>query len=675
MHERGLSSLRLLAAMLTLGCACVAPTDDVGAAGNELVFTAIEVAQPGPVIVARPRPRPPTIQVPRGCDRNTLVGIPRYTSSCPAASGSWRGRTGLSGVRTVGRAPICVYEYVGSRSRWSLDGLPHDMGSDDVLWRAPHQWLEPDCHAVVPLADPSVEATLAAVTDAHEAAWRSHIDRVDHLPSIAGSSGAPNLPRTVRVAVLDDVRQSTWGETDFPVAGTTHGQSVALTIRDVLCPNGRDSVCPLDFKSYPVITEGVTGGGSILALAESIVRAARDGADVINLSVGFDEAFAWRGDVETKAYFERAEVLRTALEYAGCRDAVVVAAAGNDGLGPSLPGRNVRPMYPAAFAYENRHRCYGARNELSEPLVYMASGVGPADEDIANTRPGSVAELVAPAFAVTFDDPRPNAGDERLPLRTGSSFGAAGVSAVAALVRAYWPDARAAEVMEVVLGSAVDLDRPANICNSRPQSLCDAHRVTACGALQGALDEVCSDSRYYWSCAWARWGLRCDTPAAGAPTGPVGTAFDPSVVATMLSSSFRSVGPGTCEASTVQQNGSQGHLCPDEAYDNGINDPGSLTEQPGDDPCRVCGMTVASDDPDDWAVVIGLEPELAGQLSSPVLRVGDESYALGDETIAAAASGRVVALPLRSFAYTPASATLSFQNGSGKALSSQLPVW
>src|SRR5438477_31328 len=76
----------------------------------------------------------------------------------------------------------------------------------------------------------------------------------------------------------------------------------------------------------PIKAAGASGTADLATVAAGIVRATDLGARVINLSLGAPEAV---------------DVLRQAIDYATSKDAVVVAAAGNNGL--------AEPFFPAAY--------------------------------------------------------------------------------------------------------------------------------------------------------------------------------------------------------------------------------------------------------------------------------------------------------------------------------------
>ncbi|MFD0889520.1 S8 family serine peptidase, partial [Streptosporangium algeriense] len=140
--------------------------------------------------------------------------------------------------------------------------------------------------------------------------------------------------------------------------------------------------------------------GDLGRLALGIVKAAQLGADVINVSI---QTSSDQPD------------LRNAVAYALAKDAVVVAAAGNVNKEDGTPG----PAYPAAY-----------------PGVVS---VGAANSD------GSVADysnsmtpvtVLAPGSDITSTWP----GRSYIEKENGTSFAAAYVSGVAALVRARHPE-------------------------------------------------------------------------------------------------------------------------------------------------------------------------------------------------------------------------------------------
>ena len=138
--------------------------------------------------------------------------------------------------------------------------------------------------------------------------------------------------RGIRVAVLDsgvlahpqfedsDVVHLDLAESGQTGPGATHGTSVASIIA------GREGIAPrADLISVRVL-DG-EGAGNSFQVAEGIIQAVDQGAQVINMSLGV---------------YEDASVLRQAVRYAHNQGVVMVAAAGNDGFD--------RMSFPAAYS-------------------------------------------------------------------------------------------------------------------------------------------------------------------------------------------------------------------------------------------------------------------------------------------------------------------------------------
>jgi membrane-anchored mycosin MYCP len=142
---------------------------------------------------------------------------------------------------------------------------------------------------------------------------------------------------------------------------------------------------------------------------QGIMDAVQFGADVINLSLATPD------DVPA---------LRHAVEYALRHNVVVVAAAGND-----LPQQGTGPYYPAAY-----------------PGVLAVGAAGPGGALAPFSDQRSPVAVTAPGVNVTTAYPGtfPDAYD---PAQSGTSFAAAFVSGVAALVRAAHPKLTAAQVV------------------------------------------------------------------------------------------------------------------------------------------------------------------------------------------------------------------------------------
>jgi subtilisin family serine protease len=140
------------------------------------------------------------------------------------------------------------------------------------------------------------------------------------------------------------------------------------------------------------------------------------GADVINLSLATPD------DVPA---------LRNAVEYALRHNVVVVAAAGND-----LPRGGSGPFYPAAY-----------------PGVLAVGAVGPGGVLAAFSDRRTPVAVTAPGVNVTSAYPG-TFPDAYAPVQNGTSFAAAFVSGVVALVRSAHPGLSAAQVVARIEATA-----------------------------------------------------------------------------------------------------------------------------------------------------------------------------------------------------------------------------
>jgi membrane-anchored mycosin MYCP len=152
-------------------------------------------------------------------------------------------------------------------------------------------------------------------------------------------------------------------------------------------------------------------------IANAIRLATDRGAGVINLSL-------------TTAPVQE---LIDAVNYAIAHNVVVVAAAGNEG------GATDQPAYPAAF-----------------DGVIAVAGVDENGDHVQTSTPGDYVDIAAPGKNIA--GPATQGGGYQLEPDGGTSFAAAYVSGVAALVKSYRPDLTGPQVVDRILRTA---DHPA----------------------------------------------------------------------------------------------------------------------------------------------------------------------------------------------------------------------
>ncbi|HEY2577205.1 MAG TPA: S8 family serine peptidase [Streptosporangiaceae bacterium] len=162
------------------------------------------------------------------------------------------------------------------------------------------------------------------------------------------------------------------------------------------------------------IKVNTTAGGFATLMAEGIRQAADDHAGVINVSI------CTSGDLPA---------LRNAVAYAQSHNAVIVAAAGNDGE----PNCTKSPFYPASYP-----------GVVS--VAASAEGGSVTGYSGGSRTPISV---TAPGADITSDGPRGVSTGNN-----GTSFAAAFVSGEAALIRSASPHLTAAEVVSRIEATA-----------------------------------------------------------------------------------------------------------------------------------------------------------------------------------------------------------------------------
>ncbi len=406
------------------------------------------------------------------CSGRRWIGInPDPDAECPKPTfGEWTYGPLFEGTDAPELRSYCLYESASDEPQ-DPDAVPIDT-------------LAPDCEVVVGYGHGFVDNNAVALEDAF-------MVQTDVVISLPKTSAPPT-----RVVVVDSAVCG-----DFPDGGDgvfEHGKAMSMMIRNLACPPGGPCLATVATElALPLVEtpKGLrpnfrTGGylGGISQMAVAIVKAMKragppgSGPLIINLSIGWDGR--WGGEITT-AWSDLEGPFRavnSALAYASCQGALVIAAAGNAGGGPDA---RRGPAYPAAWESEAAPdaRCANlgggpvSTTPSYRPLVYGASAVDGADVPLANERPKGRARLVAPAGHVVV-----SRDGIRSKVYSGSSVSTAVLSAAAATVWTYDDGLTAHDVMQKVYDGAVRLTEPAHLCIDMDD--CGmAHRVSMCGAV------------------------------------------------------------------------------------------------------------------------------------------------------------------------------------------------
>jgi subtilisin family serine protease len=608
-----------------------------------------------------------------GCDPSRLVGLTR--NSCPAATGQWQGRKlfpGTSNVVDANGYTYCRYQWQGDPQSVSFAGLPRDPVHGGLA----STWLVSDCPVVVALGEGQAETALRSVAEAYHQGYRAQLGRADKLPVLRNSLGIARRPQPTLVSVLDTAED---GPIDAEREGDAHGRLVGSIISDLSCPRSQGSGCASTVQGTKVLSpdprdqaRSVRSVAYVAELAAEIIALMQrtSGNVVLNLSIGYPASYAELVGGGAGGYHTATQALMAALDYATCHGALVIAAAGNSTDGPMLEASENEPMYPAAFTQLTTWSC------SARPLLHAAGGVMPDDAPLVNERPGSRPELVAPSYLVTQHVK--NTQVSALGLQTGTSFGAAAVSAAAALVWSYLPELDAEGVMARVRQAALTLPGlEADFC---PYGAACARvgRISMCSTLQRTLVEVCARPEFAASCS-SMPALSCQTPQASrgayvsAPVGKILSMAQPVDVQWQALKGTACAGDrvyGTRTATALSA------MCASDNFPNALDAPFELGTQPAGEGCRSCGVykPIGAGDPD--KLIIGLKPGYLVSALNGLTLVDDAggTYAIGAEAALAQGDG-LIAIPLKSKIKGKTAVLTHKLDGADTSVTSHIPIW
>ncbi|RZT77886.1 type VII secretion-associated serine protease mycosin [Micromonospora violae] len=236
-----------------------------------------------------------------------------------------------------------------------------------------------------------------------------------------------------------------------------HGTSMAGLIVGRGGDRNRQLGIAPEAKVLPIALSGSGGNGYDGEVARDIRWAADAGADVISLSIGFEQPASVR--------------IVEAVQYALSRNVVLVAATGAGGRTVNSPANT-----PGVIAVNSTTRSGGlARSSVAGPEVVLAA---PGDE------------IIAPVPTVVQDN--------GYAVASGTSQATAILAGVVALVRSRYPDLDAANVINRLIRTARDVGAPgrdpeygfgavdALAALQRPVPAVEGNPLLAAGAQPGA---------------------------------------------------------------------------------------------------------------------------------------------------------------------------------------------
>ncbi len=183
-----------------------------------------------------------------------------------------------------------------------------------------------------------------------------------------------------------------------------HGTRIAGIIADSTLDN-------VYIKPYKVMDKW--GNGTVITVAAGINCAVRDGVDVINVSIGFEED---------------SEILKAAIRNAEENDIVVTGAAGNDASDTIY--------YPASYSSVLKVTAINSENVLANFSSF-----------------GNGVDLAAPGVDIITS----NMGGGYISVK-GTSYATPFVAAAAASIMSVKQDASSEDIKEIILSSVVDVN-------------------------------------------------------------------------------------------------------------------------------------------------------------------------------------------------------------------------
>ena len=388
--------------------------------------------------------------------------------------------------------------------------------------------LTEDCPIVSPVADPDPIA--AQFWERQREAFLVQTEVVR-----PGGPAAATAPAITRVAVVDTAPTEFTSGQPGATGAYAHGRTVGLTIRELSC--FRNSNCTTFIANHLALGRAARNGATTIgtrgdlavAIRQAVVEWDKHNINnppgsplhhphlVINLSLGWEESpQRLSATIPTSQISDAATAsVKQALEYARCRGALIVAAAGNSGLGPVRPPG---PMYPGAWEQStapDKSRCtslglrLATQPRTNDALLRSVGGLDAADVRLADSRPKGRPPLNASAAFVVMKDPSDAAG--RSPVLTGTSMAAAVVSAAVASAWSVRVDASPFDIDDAVYKSGEPMGATADYCLGAGPCSQDVRRASVCRTVRA----VCAGSPPPATCPAT---IDCDPKPKGHPT-------------------------------------------------------------------------------------------------------------------------------------------------------------
>ena len=249
-------------------------------------------------------------------------------------------------------------------------------------------------------------------------------------------SQAPDLEGTIFVQGYDFINDDTHPNDDYGHGTHVTGTAAQKTDNDYGVAGMADGT-----SIMPVKVLDQDGLGTAASLADGLYYAANNGADIINMSLG------WPPIVTP----EDIQGVTDAVAYASGKGVIMVASSGNDGGGVvSLPA-----AYPDVIAVAAVHSGdeLADYSQYGDALEVVAPGGDGEDRDVDGYIDGVLQETFDKASA-------PDYGNFSLWFYTGTSMAAPHVSGLVALLMAQDGSRTLADIREILHNTSIDRGDP-----------------------------------------------------------------------------------------------------------------------------------------------------------------------------------------------------------------------
>ncbi|MDJ1467552.1 S8 family peptidase [Xanthocytophaga flava] len=248
-------------------------------------------------------------------------------------------------------------------------------------------------------------------------------------------------PRSIVGDNYSDAKEKIYGNNDVVGPDPDHGTHVAGIIAAVRDNNlGIKGVS--NATKIMVLRVVPNGDERDKDVANSIRYAADNGAKVINMSFG--KSYSWNKGVVDEA-----------VKYAASKDVLLIHAAGND-----AQNNDEADNFP-------NDEDDNAKEIVNNWVEVGASSWKPGEQGIGNfsNYGKNSVDVFAPGVAIHSTTPGSKYADHN-----GTSMAAPVVSGVAALIRAYYPKLKAAQVKEILMKSALPYKEKVQVPGSEGQT-------------------------------------------------------------------------------------------------------------------------------------------------------------------------------------------------------------